>query len=590
MNNKIKLYLSFIPVALLIWAIGYTLYFCISFWFSPEVLYNLSNCIKFIFYNFYNYLISYKDQIDDWIIQFWYHAIVWLLSVYLWIIIFTTILSILKIIFILPFEIIFNRKKFQVLTKTYKKFIKHYLDSNKYYDVFNTNKLLIIWLIFLHTIPTKWEKRWEFVTLHEDNDLLKRTNKDFKEKINESCYVYEILINTTDIKRFIIWSDIPNHKLKKIIESNYEELSYDLEENKVTTEKSKDNKVIISITSSTNWKTIEHKKVNKEALEEKLKLWFYNSYNSWWLEIKDYALDFDSINHACIIWSTQKWKDVLTRNFITNILKNISTYNNSILHFFDTKWSDWEFINWLESYDIYRHSNKDKFPEILDNIQKEIDKRQARLWLYPNIKKYNQNNSKKMKNIFLIINEFLDISTFSNSNEIYSKMISLWSKGASVWLHIILLTQSVRKDSHKMLWAILVNISDYFVLSTNNDDERKIIWKWLSHQDKEILKNKIEYNCLHIWESKIKQEFRAYLMEQVILRPWIEETFKIEKMFKDEKINSYYNYVIKNKTFIRKEAFEDFELNEKAWNKVKEKLKEQDLIEEVAWKGYIFKD
>lgn len=567
------------------------IFFFYSLIFSNDIFENLIRNIKETIHYFYSFLISYQSLIDDWALRIGYWLLTIVILFFLSKFILKNSLKILWRILIIPLNTLMNFRKTKVLINKTLNFNSHYRLERDYNNIYKNNIEFIKYILFyIKEIPIKWEKKAIFETYYKNRSKINELNIAIK-RIDEHAYISVLHSNGTytdfevstsnNIERFYNW-------LKK--KENLEKLNFQSYKNQINFDIVNDH-VRIKVTPSESLYTMTLDDIWRHYIENKiLNLWFYQDFINWETLITDYKLKYNDLVHSFIVWATRHGKDILMLNITTSILKNILDYNNSILHFFDTKWSDWKYLNWLETYWVFRHKNKDKFESILKSISKEIDFRQSKLWSFANIEKYNQNNKEKMKDIFLIVNEFLDVSTFPNSNEIYSELTSLLSKWASVGLHVILMSQTIRKDTHKLMWSVLVNIWNYFALKVNSKDEKDIVWKWLNSNERNKLDNQIKYNCLNISDSKIQKEFRAYLIEQETIEKWIKENFKIENIFEDEKLNSYYNYVIKNKAFIRKEAFESFELNEKGWNQVKDKLILQDLIEEVTWKGYIFKN
>lgn len=591
MINKIKAYYSYWLIIITLIAFSYIIYFLFSLIFSNDIFENLIRNIKKVIYYIYKFLMGYHSSIDDWSLRFWYWLLIIVFLFFSSKYIFKETLKISWKILMIPLNSLINFRRTKILINKTLEFNYYYTTKKDFYSIYKNNIEFLSYLIFnIKEVPIKWEKKTFFKTNYQNRNKLNELNISIK-KIDNNSYVSELysygsyidfeVSTTNNIEIFF-------NQLKK--KENLEKLNFHLHKNQIEFDII-NNHVRIKVIPKESLKTITLDDISKYSIDNKvLNLWFYQDYNNWESIIVDYKLKYSDLIHSFIVWATRHGKDILMLNITISILKNISKYDNSILHFFDTKWSDWKYLDWLELYWIFRHKNKDKFDLLLDEISKEIDSRQSKLWSFANIQKYNENNSDKMKDIFLIINEFLDISTFSNSNQIYSKIISLLSKWASVGLHVILMSQTIRKDTHKLMWSVLVNIWNYFALKVNSKDEKDIVWKWLSSNERANLDNQIKYNCLNISDNKIQKEFRAYLIEQETIRKWIEENFKIENIFEDKKINSYYNYVIKNKSFIRKEAFENFNLNQKQWELIKSKLIEINLIEDIPWKGYIFKE
>lgn len=64
---------------------------------------------------------------------------------------------------------------------------------------------------------------------------------------------------------------------------------------------------------------------------------------------------------------------------------------------------------------------------------------------------------------------------------------------------------------------------------------------------------------MFVEDNEIKQEFKAYLLEQEILKEWIVKNFEAQKSeILPEKIQDYYNFARKNDKISHKEAKETF--------------------------------
>lgn len=87
------------------------------------------------------------------------------------------------------------------------------------------------------------------------------------------------------------------------------------------------------------------------------------------------------------------------------------------------------------------------------------------------------------------------------------------------------------------------------------------------------------YNCFHIEDNEIKQEFKAYYLTQEDVKNWITKNFEITKSnnFSD-KIQDYYNFAQNNEGISLKEATEKFHFTRIDWDKLVKVLEENNEI------------
>lgn len=67
-----------------------------------------------------------------------------------------------------------------------------------------------------------------------------------------------------------------------------------------------------------------------------------------------------------------------------------------------------------------------------------------------------------------------------------------------------------------------------------------------------------QYNCFHVEDGSIQQEFKAYYLTQQVIKEWIDMNFQRETPFKNIKINEYLQYAKTQDGIFYKEATEKF--------------------------------
>lgn len=309
---------------------------------------------------------------------------------------------------------------------------------------------------------------------------------------------------------------------------------------------------------------------------------------------KNTILNLEKFFHALIVWSTRSGKDVFMMNFIFSILWNIKNVWNSELYFFDTKKSDGLYLENLKSHGIYRYDDFEKYSEILEKFVWEMQEIQKNIWIHSKIENHNKENPKKpLKYKFLVINEFLAMGSMLKWKELKrltDLLIALTSQWASAGFKIIFISQSARSDGFEDFSKILLNIQTKFVLKLAHLTEVGIVARWLSETDYDRIKNISDYKTVMIEDNSIKQEFKAYLLEQEVLKEWIWKNFAITKNHDfSEKMQDYYSFAKQKDGISYKEATEEFDFTRSEWDKFVRILEENNEIERLSNKTIIWK-
>lgn len=87
---------------------------------------------------------------------------------------------------------------------------------------------------------------------------------------------------------------------------------------------------------------------------------------------------------------------------------------------------------------------------------------------------------------------------------------------------------------------------------------------------------------MFVEDNEIKQEFKAYLLEQEVLKEWIVKNFEgITSEIFPEKIQDYYNFAKKNEGISLREATETFHLTRAEWDSFVKILEERNEIQRL---------
>ncbi len=313
-----------------------------------------------------------------------------------------------------------------------------------------------------------------------------------------------------------------------------------------------------------------------------------------WVQIKDYIIKTESLNHSFVVGATRSWKDVFIRNILTSCLYNILNYKNLELHFFDTKWNDWAFLDNLKSCGVVRYTNINEYTENLDNILNEMKERTNIIWKSSSLIEYNEvHQDKPLKEKIIIINEFLSLTKSLEKEEtkrLLNQIISLTSEWAGAGFKVILMSQTRRWDITSEMGKIIANIENTFVLKLNNKNEKQIIASEMADEsEKARVKNIQKYNCIHIENNELQEEFKSYFFSQIELIDWIEKNFKKYTQFEKDNINDYFKYAEENNEISMKIAQEKFKLTRTDWDKFISYIEENNLIERLPNNKIIWK-
>lgn len=376
---------------------------------------------------------------------------------------------------------------------------------------------------------------------------------------------------------------------KKIISHKSEIISFFAKNNfapDVDIQANKDEFTLFVFDKNLLWKTQKFdEKIFNNLQKWEILLGFYPE-NKNGIFYKNFSIFASKIFHFLIVGASRSGKDVVSCCFIFSILQNIKKFSNAKLHFFDTKKSDGMYLENLKSYGIFRYDNFEKYAEILEIFIQEMQEIQAKIGMYSNIENYNKNHPKNpLKYRFVIINEFLALGSMLKWRELQkftSALIALTSQWASAGFKIIFISQSARSDGVDDFAKILLNIKTKCVLRLYNPTEASIMSRWMNEVDSDKIRNIWEYRTMFVEDNEIKQEFKAYLLEQEALKEWIVKNFEgiTSEMF-PEKIQDYYNFAKKNEGISLKEATETFHLTRAEWDSFVKILEERNEIQRL---------
>lgn len=499
----------------------------------------------------------------------------------------------------------------------YARLVKISLLLVKEYFSWNTNKNLLLRRKLQHILQknallsVNWYEIYEFYKFWwkylgnkernfsneemELNYLTRDTNKKFiqlnaifKRHIWEENYVKDIEIQENEYITFLInKAKLTNDEVVKKF------MWIENEIQKLFSSKNMDAWILID---SKNFNTIKITIFNKNVLwpdrkmdfknmklkKWDLRLWFFQKIDKW-VKNYDYVLPSKDLNHLVVSASSRSWKDVTIGNLIISILYNIKSYKNMELHFFDTKWVDGAYLDNLKNNWIYRYKNIVDYPEILVNLVKDMRENSKIIEDDANIYNYNARNPKNaIKEKFIIINEFLSLNNSLSARElntVLQSIISLTSEGAWFGYKVIIMSQTMRKDSSTAFASILANIKTRLILKSFQNDEVRINARGLNDEDISRVTNMKKYNCFYIEDNEILQEFKAYLTKNEDIKKWIDENFSYENSTElSEKILDYYRFAKEQNKISHKEATKNFWLTQKEW---------EIFIGHIEWKNEI---
>lgn len=315
-------------------------------------------------------------------------------------------------------------------------------------------------------------------------------------------------------------------------------------------------------------------------------LWYYPEFNknTESVEYKNYEVPSTTFIHSLFRGATGSGKDATFRNLVFSIIKNIKEYGNFEMYAFDSKWHDLLFLSWLEPYGIYRYSNIESYVTILEKLENEMKERLVKIWNKENYVDYNStvDTKSQIKEIFVVINEFSSLLWKIDKTmkaTFLSKLKTLLSESRASGIHINIISQSFRKDQDKDLPMLLVNIQDKFNLRMDDVDEMWIAGKWLWPKVRDELHWLQYYTALHIKWSTRMRKFKAYFISKDDLQKYVEESFSKSFRFENEKIQVYYEKILRTKILsFRESNQEPYNLTRANWEELISYLKRENLI------------
>ena len=559
--------------------------------------------IWYLLENVINPFVEYLNEIDR-LLKYWVYmlfiGLTWHLfikNIPSWIFkFFIIVLSILKAILKIFFWFLFKEDNFVILLNTYLNFLNHYVNEWNLSLILKAHKMFFsnIWNN-LFTIPN--DKIVVFKTYFEDRNMVILLNYLIQRHINKDSYVRKTFKSYERYKFFYIAKkNLTSKDLEKKILNVEDEIinnfgwDYNLRvksENKID--------VKVELIKKNLW---DNKEIDLNSMKLKkweVLFWFYSEVTNKWVTYKNRTLFTDSILHSFIIWSTRSGKDQALLNQTFSYLYNVKHYQNLELDFFDTKQSDWVYLDNLSSYWIRRHTNLEDYVNILERLESEMNRRQMIVWISSNIYWYNKSNPKsKMKERVIIVNELLSLYTSLEKDKLQKiswHLNNILAKWAWVGFKVILMSQTLRKDLSSSISKFLVNIQSKIILKINNPDEIEIVSRWASRKNYSRIKSLLKYNCLYFEDFEIKSEFKAYYFNQEDILEWVNRNFEKIDIFHDSKINDYYRFALwKWELSMQKAMWVDFKLTRKNWDNMIVRLSADWKIErEVGWKYYFKK-
>lgn len=350
---------------------------------------------------------------------------------------------------------------------------------------------------------------------------------------------------------------------------------------------------VLIFNKKTLWenRNLDFSKISLKKWE--LLLWFYQKIANW-VENLDYKIFSKSLNHFLISASSRSGKNQLVDNIAFSLLWNIQKFSNFELHFFDTKWVDASYLENMKNYGIFRYKSIPEYKNIFAKLVEEMRKNSKIVENYSNIYNYNEKNLQNpIKEKFIIINEFLSLNNSLPTrelNELLGYIVTLTSEWAGFGYKVIIMSQTLRKDSSNGFSEILANMKSRFILKAFNLEEVRINAKWLAEEDVARIMNMKLYNCFHIEDNEIKQEFKAFYFTQEDLKKWISENFEVKNTHNfSDKIQDYYNFSQKNEWISFKEAIEKFNFTRTEWDKFVKILEKNHEIKRLSNNSIIWK-
>lgn len=529
----------------------------------------------------------------------------WVFLIFSWKFIFKNIFiwigKFLKIIFVI-FKFLLNlflwfffRDDYLIWFLTYLDFLKHYIETENFTWILESHKMFFdnIWSEYFHIHDNELVV---FKTYFEDKSKVFDLNSLIKRHINKDSYIRKNFVNYSWYIYFYIskWSLTWKELERRILEQENEIITYFWGDYNIKVSIENDKDIKVELIQKDLWINLDldFKSVNLKEWE--LLLWFFPEITKKWIVYNDKTIFTKDIAHSFLIWSTRSGKDVALLSQILSILYNIKHFWNMELYFFDTKLIDWEYLDNLSSYWVKRYNVLEDYGKILEDLEKDMDKRQKIIWIHSNIYNYNKSNTKsKMKEKIIVVNELLSLYTSLDKDKLQKISLhlnNLLAKGAWVGIKVILMSQTIRKDLSDSIAKFLVNIQSRIILKIVNPDEIEIISRGLSRENYLTIKSLKKHNALYVEDFEIKTEYKAYNLDQIKLLEWINENFDKIDIFQDSKINDYYKYASLKWELSMKEAiWEKFKLTRKDWDNMINQLTIDWEIDRENWWKYYFK-
>lgn len=583
--------LSFLILDLLNWEKFWINYF--HFIFVP---------IGFLLDEWVKPLVEYLNKIDPFF-KYWVYvffiAMIWhffIKKIPKWILnFFTIIFVVIKSILKIFIWFMFKNDKEVILFFTYLDFLNHYISKWSFKMILRSHLMFLknIWNEYFYIPDTELVV---FKSYFEDKSKIFDLNSLIKRHINKDSYIRKNFVNYSWYIYFYIskWSLTWKELERRILEQENEIITYFWWDYniKVSIENDKDIKVELIQKDLRINLDLDFKALNLNEWE--LLLWFSPEVTKKWIVYNNKTIFTKDMVHSFIIWATRSGKDVVLLNQVYSCLYNIKHFWNMELYFFDTKLIDGEYLDNLSSYWVKRYNVLEDYPKILEDLEKEMDKRQKIIWIYSNIYNYNKSNSKsKMKEKIIIVNELLSLYTSLDKDKLQKisfHLNNLLAKWAWVGIKVILMSQTIRKDLSDSISKFLVNIQSKIILKIVNPDEIEIVSRGLSREYYLTIKSLKKHNALFIEDNEIKSEYKAYNLDQIKLLDWINKNFEKIDIFQDSKINDYHKYSSLKWEISMKEAmWEEFKLTRKEWDNMINQLTIDWKIDRENWWKYYFK-
>ncbi len=502
----------------------------------------------------------------------------------------------LKVVLNLISKSLFCNDRKLLITKTYLEWLYKYSKMNHFWYIWKTHKMFFTHIFKNSLVLPQWEFNdlltpfeyksifmWLQEILSKHVSKWVTLSKNFQ--LFDGCWWLQIS------KWSFTWENLKN----KILDIKEEILMIFPEEYDLYIHTESIEYITLNFIKRNLWvnKTLNFQSIHLD--KNQILMWFYPSIKKdSWICYENYVLETQKLVHSFVVWASRSWKDVFMLNFIFWVLYNIHHYNNIELYFFDTKQSDAEYLKNLEPYGIFRYPDLNEYIDILTKLEDEITQRQQLVWISSNIQNFNKTHPHNpMKEKIIVINELLSLFTSLEKEEVIKMgniLNNLLSKWASVWIKLILISQSLRKDTDSSVWKLLANIQAKFILKMNNKDEVDIASRWLSLEENKRISSMKKYNTFYTEDSQIVQEFKGYNLTQVELKKWIWENFVYEIHFEDENTNRYYEYAKKSNTISLRTAMNHpYNLSKDKWNSFIQALISKWEIEKNDGKNYTFK-